>query len=250
MLSESDMTYERRTAHVRTYNWPPFYLNLWIFVMLLASGSIMGVFSIFIQTQERLELGIPWSVPLSPFHRDQHRNTDSENRYFPYFIAVGAHTVVFIFGLFWLIYNRRLLPAIVMIGAFMLFILWMVGLVVTSVELWGPSGSVNGVCNMQVFNKNPTGASEATLAWMQQKNICKFSRGLVRVCSWLTYRDGRRIVALGVRHGSGRGRFPRLDYDHVLPSLCQVMTRPLRLIEGVGDACRIFFDDRGGLRDL
>ena len=133
MLSESDMTYERRTAHVRTYNWPPFYLNLWIFVMLLASGSIMGVFSIFIQTQERLELGIPWSVPLSPFHRDQHRNTDSENRYFPYFIAVGAHTVVFIFGLFWLIYNRRLLPAIVMIGAFMLFILWMVGLVVTSV---------------------------------------------------------------------------------------------------------------------
>ncbi|KAH8175111.1 arginase-like protein [Sarocladium implicatum] len=153
MMSESDMTYERRPAHVRTYNWPPFYLNLWIFVMLLASGSIMGVFSIFIQTQERLNLGIPW--------------------YFPYFIAVAAHTVVFIFGLFWLIYNRRLLPAIVMIGAFMLFVLWMVGLVVTSVELWGPSGSVNGVCNMQVFNKNPMGASEATLAWMQQKNICE-----------------------------------------------------------------------------
>lgn len=60
-----------------------------------------------------------------------------------------------------------------MIGAFMLFVLWMVGLVVTSVELWGPSGSVNGVCNMQVFNKNLTGTSEATLAWMQQKNICE-----------------------------------------------------------------------------
>lgn len=94
-------------------------------------------------------------------------------RYFPYFIAVSAHTILFIFGLFWLIYNRRLLPAIVMIGAFMLFVLWMVGLVATSVELWGPAGSINGVCNMQVYSKNPTGPTEATLAWMQQKNICK-----------------------------------------------------------------------------
>ena len=61
-----------------------------------------------------------------------------------------------------------------MIGAFMLFILWMVGLVVTSMELWGPSGSVNGVCNMQVFSKDPKGTSVATLAWLQQKNICEF----------------------------------------------------------------------------
>lgn len=60
MTSGTEYTYERRAAHVRTYNWPPFYLNLWIFTMLLASGSIMGVFSIFIQTQEQLDLGIPW----------------------------------------------------------------------------------------------------------------------------------------------------------------------------------------------
>lgn len=38
--------------------------------MLLASGSIMGVFAIFIQTQERLDLGIPWyGAPCLTLHR-------------------------------------------------------------------------------------------------------------------------------------------------------------------------------------
>jgi hypothetical protein len=45
---------------VRTYNWPPLQLNFWIFVILLASSSIIGVFATFIQVQNQLELGVPW----------------------------------------------------------------------------------------------------------------------------------------------------------------------------------------------
>ncbi|KAG8409864.1 hypothetical protein J3458_018946 [Metarhizium acridum] len=75
--------------------------------------------------------------------------------------------------IFWLIATRRLLPAIVMIGAFMLFVLWLVGLVIVSVQLWGPSGSIQSTCNLQVFNRSPHGLTQETLAWMQQKNICQ-----------------------------------------------------------------------------
>lgn len=94
-------------------------------------------------------------------------------RYFPYYVVVASLVIVFVLAVIWLIANRRLLPAIVMIGAFMLFILWMVGLIATAVELWGPGGSVQSNCNLVVFNKNPKGPSIDTLAWLQQKNTCK-----------------------------------------------------------------------------
>ncbi|CAM1508869.1 Fc.00g026080.m01.CDS01 [Cosmosporella sp. VM-42] len=150
----SSLTYDRRAvSHVRTYNWPPIQLNFWIFVMLLASTTIIGVFSIFIEIQNQLLLPIPW--------------------YFPYYITVAGLGIVFIGIIFWLIAERRLLPAIVMIGAFMLFVLWVVGLIVIAIELFGPNGSVQSVCNNEVFNRSPKGQSEETLAWLQQRNICQ-----------------------------------------------------------------------------
>lgn len=81
----------------------------------------------------------------------------------------------------WLIANRRLLPAIVMVGSFALFVLWMVGLIATSVELWG-SGGVQSNCNLQVFNQSPSGKDLETLAWLQQRTICKciFCEGTFR----------------------------------------------------------------------
>ncbi|PHH87156.1 hypothetical protein CDD83_9246 [Cordyceps sp. RAO-2017] len=147
-------TYYRRpvVSHIRTYNWPPWQLNFWIFVMLLASTSILAVFSSFIQMQAQLELAVPW--------------------YFPYYITVGCLAILYIGGIFWLIASRRLLPAIVMIGAFMLFVLWLVGLVVVAIQLWGPGG-VQANCNVQVFGQNPTGKTVETLAWLQQRNICQ-----------------------------------------------------------------------------
>lgn len=78
----------------------------------------------------------------------------------------------------WLIANRRLLPAIVMVGGFTLFVLWMVGLIATSVELWG-SGGVQSNCNLHVFNQSPSGQDIETLAWLQQKTICMC---LLRIC--------------------------------------------------------------------
>ncbi|KAK5995426.1 hypothetical protein PT974_03831 [Cladobotryum mycophilum] len=160
MLSGSSIVYDRVTTtksvphtHVRTYNWPGLQLNFWIFVMLLASGSIMGVFGNFIQIQHQLRLGVPW--------------------YFPYYITVTAIAILFIFGVIYLMSQRRLLPAIVMIGAFMLFVLWLVGLVVVSIELWGPGGSIQSTCDLRVFNQNPKGKTETTLAWLQQRNICQ-----------------------------------------------------------------------------
>ena len=86
--------------------------------------------------------------------------------------------------LLWLIYRRRLLPSIVMIGGFILFVLWLVGLIVLSIELWGPNGSVSSNCNLAVFSQSPKGQSLETLAWLEQKSICQswhavFSFGLV-----------------------------------------------------------------------
>lgn len=71
-----------------------------------------------------------------------------------------------------------------MIGGYILFVLWLVGLIVVSVQLWGPSGSVASSCNLAVFSQNPTGQTLETLAWMEQKSICQswqavFSFGLV-----------------------------------------------------------------------
>lgn len=59
-------------------------------------------------------------------------------------------------------------------GSFILFVLWLVGLIVISLQLWGPSGSVNGNCNLYVTGDSVTGTSNAlaTLAWLEQKSIC------------------------------------------------------------------------------
>lgn len=93
-------------------------------------------------------------------------------------------TVVFVGLLVWLIFSRRLLPSIVILGGFMLFVMWMVGLTVTSVQLWGPNAYVNNNCQLAVFNEHPTGQYSGTLAWLEQKSICQswfavFSLGLV-----------------------------------------------------------------------
>lgn len=148
------MTYDRDAiTHIRTYNWPPMALNFWIFVMLLASASIIGVFGSFIQIQNQLLLGIPW--------------------YFPYYITVASLVILFIGLMVWLIAQKRLLPAIVMVGAFILFVMWLVGMIVIAIQLFGPDGSIQSVCNIEVFGENPTGQSLETLAWLQQRNICQ-----------------------------------------------------------------------------
>ena len=72
-----------------------------------------------------------------------------------------------------LIAQRTLLPGVVIIGSFILFVLWLTGLVQTSILLFGPSQSVNNLCNVYVNGQTYTGVSVGTLAWLEQKNICK-----------------------------------------------------------------------------
>ncbi|KAK6071950.1 hypothetical protein SCUP234_09439 [Seiridium cupressi] len=148
------LVYERRGApRIHKYHWPAVQLNVWMLIMLIAACTIIGIFATFIQQQQVLALGVPW--------------------YMPYFITVGALTVGFIAILLWLISQRRLLPSIVIIGAFMFFVLWMVGLIVVSIELWGPTGSVSANCNALVFGQDPGNSNQEKLAWMAQKSICQ-----------------------------------------------------------------------------
>ncbi|KAI0965808.1 arginase-like protein [Xylaria arbuscula] len=146
-------TYERRIARVHRYHWPAIQLNVWMLVMLAASFLIIGVFGSFISIQQQLGLYVPW--------------------YFSYYITTSGLTVAFIILLLWLISQRRLLPSIVIIGAFVLFVLWLVGLIVISIELWGPSGSVSANCDNLVYNNVQHGNNQATLAWLEQRSICQ-----------------------------------------------------------------------------
>jgi hypothetical protein len=91
----------------------------------------------------------------------------------PYWITVGALSIVFILLMLYLIQNHSLLPGIVILGSFILFVLWVVGLIVISVELWGPTGSVNTNCNLYVNAEASMGPSFATLAWLEQHSICE-----------------------------------------------------------------------------
>jgi hypothetical protein len=79
----------------------------------------------------------------------------------------------------WLIAQRQLLPGIVMMGTFILFILWVVGLIVVSIELWGPTGSVNSNCQLYVAAVKSTGQNVNTLAWLEQNSICKYCFALL-----------------------------------------------------------------------
>lgn len=94
-------------------------------------------------------------------------------RYIPYWISSSALALVFIVLMLYLIANRQLLPGIVILGSFILFVLWVVGLIVISIELWGPSGSINNNCQLYVNAQESKGQSINTLAWMEQHSICQ-----------------------------------------------------------------------------
>lgn len=56
-----------------------------------------------------------------------------------------------------------------LILSFVLFVLWLTGLIETAIQLYGSSANVNGNCNsLQRF----TGVSIETLAYLTQSTIC------------------------------------------------------------------------------
>lgn len=84
-------------------------------------------------------------------------------------IAVGALTILFLAAILALINQRQLLPGIVVLGTFILFVLWLTGLIETSIQLYGPKGSVNFYC--QHYTKS-SGPSQATLAYLEMVGLC------------------------------------------------------------------------------
>ncbi|KAI9822385.1 MAG: hypothetical protein M1827_000104 [Pycnora praestabilis] len=137
----------------RKYHWPEVQLNIWLIIMLAAAATVTGIFAEFITVQNQLKVGIPWI--------------------FPFNVAIGALAIVFIILMLILIGQRMLLPGIVIIGSFILFVLWLTGLIETSIQLFGPSGSVNANCQNYVTNQQFSGQSINTLAWLEQNNICQ-----------------------------------------------------------------------------
>jgi len=56
-MAGTEIIYRERR---RRYHWPEFQLNLWIFTMLAAAATILGINAWFITVQQQMQLGIPW----------------------------------------------------------------------------------------------------------------------------------------------------------------------------------------------
>lgn len=68
--------------------------------------------------------------------------------------------------------QRMLIPGGIILGAFILFVLWLTTLIETAIQLYGSGANVNGNCNEYVSGQQFTGVSLETLAYLTQINIC------------------------------------------------------------------------------
>lgn len=90
----------------------------------------------------------------------------------PYGVTVGALAIIFILIEIVFIAQRRLIPGTMMLLSFILLVLFVAGIVGTALQLFsGPN--INNQCNTYVFGDNVSGANIDTLAFLQQRNICK-----------------------------------------------------------------------------
>ncbi|KAL1962078.1 hypothetical protein VTN77DRAFT_606 [Rasamsonia byssochlamydoides] len=136
----------------RRYQWPELQLNIWILVVLVGSATCMGIFAWFMSVQAQLELGTPWL--------------------FPYMVTVGVLGIAFVFLILFLVAQRFLIPGIIIFGSFILFVLWLTGLIETALQLYGGTANVNSNCQNYVANQPYKGNTVEALAWLTQINIC------------------------------------------------------------------------------
>lgn len=90
-------------------------------------------------------------------------------------VTVAALAIVFLMIFMVLIAQRQLLPGIVIVFSFILFVLWLAGLIETSIQFLGSGGGVNGNCNTYVLGESFSGISINTLAWLETKSLCRLS---------------------------------------------------------------------------
>jgi len=93
-------------------------------------------------------------------------------------VTVGALGVVFVIVILILAAQRFLLPPIIIVGSFILWVLWLTGLIETALQMFGGAADVNSNCQNYVTNMEFKGNSVDTLAWLTQNNICTYSRHL------------------------------------------------------------------------
>ena len=92
----------------------------------------------------------------------------------PYGVTVGTLAIIFIIIEIVFIAQRKLLPGTMMLLSFILLVLFIAGIIGTAIQLFaGPN--INNQCNTYVFNNDVDGPNMDTLAFLQQRNICKYS---------------------------------------------------------------------------
>jgi hypothetical protein len=90
----------------------------------------------------------------------------------PYGITVGSLTVIFVWIMLVLIYQRRLLPGVVIIGSFILLVLYITGIIETAIQLFRNTNGVSGQCSILDRNAPPHGLTVNMLAWLELDSIC------------------------------------------------------------------------------
>lgn len=91
----------------------------------------------------------------------------------PFGLIVGALLVLFIFMMITLIVQRRLLPGVLILGAFILLVLFITGLIETAMQLFGSAGDINSKCQTFITDQPSRTLSVDTLAWLMQHSICQ-----------------------------------------------------------------------------
>lgn len=90
----------------------------------------------------------------------------------PYGVVVGTLAIIFIIIEIVYIAQRKLVPGVMMLFSFILLVLFIAGVIGTAIQLFaGPN--INNQCNTYVFNNDARGPTMETLAFLQQRNICK-----------------------------------------------------------------------------
>lgn len=90
-------------------------------------------------------------------------------------IAASILSLLFIVLIIVLAFQSKLIPEIIILGSFLLFVLWLTGLIGISIQLYGSVASVNANCQNYVESREYRGASINTLAWLTQINICQYT---------------------------------------------------------------------------
>lgn len=96
-------------------------------------------------------------------------------------VTTSSLSLLFLVVILGLISQQQLLPGIVVLGSFILFVLFLTGLVETSIQLYGPSGGVNTYCG-----SHPRGFdSDATRVWLANVSLCEFIIPFLPLCPLL-----------------------------------------------------------------